>query len=133
MTSHEKSGFGWRRGTEILRAIAAWSWFIFAGGSGLWLIITMGPWPPTNGWFVLFSGLAASPVTAWACKKYLGVTLSGRVRLGATALFILAGRLAVTFVWPRPGQPVNRPDWVAIVSGIIVLYTALRGARSLQP
>lgn len=113
-------------GVKIVGAIAAWFWFILAGCGGVWLITT-GPWPPTHGWFVLCSGLSVWPVTAWACKKYLGVTLSGRARLGAAALFVLAGRLAVTFVWPRPAQPVIQPDWVAISSGIIVLMTVTRG------
>ena len=121
------STFSWKRGAEIFGAIAAWFWFIFAVSAGVWLMITIGPWPPTHGWFVLFSGLAASPVTAWASKKYLGVTLSGRARLGAAALFVFAGRLAVTYVWPRPGQPVNQPDWVAIITGITVLATVLGG------
>jgi len=124
-----------RRAVEILGGITAWLRFIFMAGAGMGLMITTGPWPPTHGWFVLCSGLSAWPVTAWACKKYLGVTLSGSARLGATAMFILAGRLAVTFLWPRPGQPVHQPDWVAIISGIILLTTVLNGvlARSGKP
>jgi hypothetical protein len=131
----EKSAFSWRRGVEILGVIAAWFWFILAGCGGLWLMITTGPWPPTHGWFVLCSGLSVWPVTARLCKKYLRVTLSGRARLGAAALFVLAGRLAVTFLWPRPGQPVNQPDWVAILSGIILLTTVLNRvlAHSRKP
>lgn len=85
---------------RVVGAIAAWAWFIVVGCGGLGLIITTGPWPPTHGWFAMSSGLAAWPVTAWASKKYLGVALSGPVRLSAAALFIVAGRLALIFVWP---------------------------------
>ncbi len=42
-------------------AIAAWAWTIVAGIGGAGLIITLGPWPPTNGWFALFSGLSGLP------------------------------------------------------------------------
>ena len=100
--SVEERPFTWRRGAKLVFAIAAWAWFIVAGCGGLGLIIERGPWPPTHGWFAMFSGLAAWPVTAWPSKKYLGVALSGPVRLGAAALFILAGRLALIFLWPPP-------------------------------
>jgi len=55
------------RARRLLRGIgliAAWAWTIVAGIGGLGLIITLGPWPLTNGWFALFSGLSACPVTA---------------------------------------------------------------------
>lgn len=126
----ERSPVASRRGLEILGAIASWAWFLLAGSGGLWLMFTTGPWPPTHGWFLLCSGLSVWPVTAWACKKYLGVTASDRARLGAAALFILAGRLAVTFIWLRPEQPVKQPDWVAILSGIIVLMAILNSVRA---
>jgi len=58
----------------------AWAWTIVAGGGGLGLIITRGPWPLTNGWFALFSGISACPLTAWLLKKYVVITLSGWVR-----------------------------------------------------
>ena len=119
-----------RRVATFLGAIAAWLWGIFGGFAGLWLLITTGPWPPTHGWFVLCSGLAVWPVTAWACKRYLGLTLSPRLRVGAAAAFVLAGRVAVTFLWPRPEQRVSRPDWVAILSGIILLAAVVNGVRA---
>ena len=124
------NAFSSRRGVEILGTIASWIWFLLAGSGGLWLMITTGPWPPTHGWFLLCSGLSAWSVTAWACKKYLRVTASGRARLGAAALVILAGRLAVTFVWVRPEQPVKQPDFVAILSGIVVLITIVNSVRA---
>jgi len=73
----------------------AWGWTLLAGIGGLGLIITLGPWPSTNGWFALFSGLSACPVTAWLLKKYAGITLPGWARLIAAILFIIAGRLAL--------------------------------------
>jgi hypothetical protein len=82
----------------------------------------------------MFSGLAAWPVTAWASKKYLRVALSGWIRLGAAAAIMLAGRLAVDFLWPRPEQPVQL-DRIAIVCGIVLLITVLIGvsANSKKP
>ncbi len=75
--------------------IAAWAWTIVAGGGGLWLLWTRGPWPLTNGWFALFSGLAACPATAGVLKKYAGIQLSGYVRLAVAAFFFVAGRIAL--------------------------------------
>jgi hypothetical protein len=75
--------------------IAAWVWTIVAGGGGGWMLWTRGPWPLTNGWFALFSGLSACPATAWVLKKCAGVHISGYVRLAATAFFFVAGRIAL--------------------------------------
>ncbi len=74
--------------------IAAWAWAIIAGGGGLWLLWTSGPWRLTNGWFALGSGLAACPLTAWLLKRYAGLAVSGRVRFAVTLLIWVAGRIA---------------------------------------
>ena len=78
--------FGW---------LAAWAWTIIAGVGGLGLIITLGPLPLTNGWFALFSGISACPLTAWLLKKYAGVKLSGWARFCIAVLFIVIGRLVL--------------------------------------
>jgi hypothetical protein len=75
--------------------IAAWVWTIIAGGGGLCLLLTKGPWPLTNGWFALFSGVSACPATGWFLRKYAGVTVSGYVQLAAAAFFFVAGRIAL--------------------------------------
>lgn len=74
---------------------AAWLWAIVAGGGGLWLLCTKGPWPLTNGWFALLSGLSACPLTAWGLKKFVGIAVSGYVQLAAAAFFFVAGRIAL--------------------------------------
>ena len=87
-----------QRARQLVRwvgAIAAWVWTIVAGIGGLGLIITLGPWPPTNGWFALFSGLSACPVTAWLLKKYGGINFPGWARLAVAVLIIMAGRLTL--------------------------------------
>jgi hypothetical protein len=84
-----------RQLAQILGLIAAWLWTIVAGIGGLGLIITMGPWPPTNGWFALLSGLSACPLTAWFLKKYRHIHFSGCARFVVAVLFIVAGRLAL--------------------------------------
>ena len=86
------------RARQLVRwagAIAAWAWTIVAGIGGLGLIITLGPWPPTNGWFALFSGLSACPLTAWLLKKYRGINFPGWARLAVAVLIIMAGRLTL--------------------------------------
>lgn len=90
-------------GRTALRAalgwIVAWAWTIVAGGGGLWLLWTKGPWPLTNGWFALFSGLSACPAIPWLLRKYGGVTVSDYVRVGAAACFFVAGRIALILGW----------------------------------
>jgi hypothetical protein len=45
-----------------LGIVAGWAWCLFAGGGGLGILLIRGPWPPTNGWFALMSGVAACPL-----------------------------------------------------------------------
>jgi hypothetical protein len=79
----------------ILAHIAAWAWTIAAGGGGLWLLWTRGPWPLTNGWFALLSGFAACPLTPWVLKRYAGIQLSVSVRMAAVVFFFLPGKIAI--------------------------------------
>lgn len=80
---------------QVLGSSAAWAWAIVAGGGGLGLLITLGPLPLTNGWFALFSGLSACPLTARLLKKYAGITLSGWARFGIALLIVVLGRLVL--------------------------------------
>jgi hypothetical protein len=91
----EKNSIAWGRLVAAFGWIAAWVWALVAGGGGLWLLVTRGPWPLTNGWFALLSGVAACPLTVTIFKEYTGVTLSGRVRIAIAALFFGAGRIAL--------------------------------------
>ena len=75
--------------------IAAWVWALVAGGGGLGLLLTRGPLPLTNGWFALFSGIAACPLTETLARRYAGLRLSGRVRIAAAMFFFFAGRIAL--------------------------------------
>ena len=92
-TDQNSSTFGTWGAT--LGWIAAWAWTILAGGGGLWLIWTKGPLPLTNGWFALFSGLAACPLTASLLKRYAGITVSGWVRIAVAAFFFITGKIAL--------------------------------------
>jgi hypothetical protein len=90
-----------QRSTELrqkwrgrLGFIVAWTWTVLAGGGGVMLLIEKGPWPLTNGWFVLCSGVAACPLTTWLANRFLGISLSGRVRFATAALIWLAGQIA---------------------------------------
>jgi uncharacterized membrane protein YhaH (DUF805 family) len=63
------------------------------GGFGL--IITLGPWPLTNGWFALFSGSAAWPQTACALRRYHGTNFPGWARFVVALAMIVLGRFAL--------------------------------------
>jgi hypothetical protein len=84
-----------RKLARIIGSVLAWFWTVVAGGGGLGLLITRGPLPLTNGWFALFSGISACPLTAWLLKKYYGITLTGWARFALALLFIVIGRLVL--------------------------------------
>ncbi len=75
--------------------VAAWAWTLLAGGGGVWLLLTKGPWPLTNGWFALFSGLSLCPLLASFVKVNFGRVLSWPLRLGTAAFIFLAGHVAL--------------------------------------
>ena len=80
--------------------IAGWAWTFIAGGGGLWVLVTRGPWSPTNGWFALLSGLAACPLVGWSLKKYARTSLSGWLQFAVAGLFFVGGRVAL-IIWPH--------------------------------
>ncbi|HEY2091524.1 MAG TPA: hypothetical protein VGJ81_06530 [Thermoanaerobaculia bacterium] len=53
----------------VLVWLAGWTWALVAGIGGLALLIHEGPLPVTNGWFAMFSGIAACPLTATLLQK----------------------------------------------------------------
>ena len=77
-----------------LGMIAAWAWTVLAAGGGAMLLMEKGPWPLTNGWFALLSGIAACPLTAWLAERAFGKRPSGRERFAAAAVIWLAGQIA---------------------------------------
>jgi hypothetical protein len=85
---------------SVLGQIVGWVWTIIAGGGGLWLLFTNGPWPPTNGWFALLSGIVACPLVAWALKKYASIRVSGWLQFAIAIVFFAAGHIALT-IWPH--------------------------------
>src|SRR6476646_10909442 len=87
-----------KRAADIIALIFAWVWALLAGVGGLVLLIHEGPLPITNGWFALFSGIAACPLTATISKKYAHVTIPGYVQFLVALLIFIAGRIAVAVV-----------------------------------
>jgi hypothetical protein len=61
--------------------------------------------PITNGWFALFSGIAACPLLALLLKRYSGVAVSAHVQFFTALLILIAGRISVVFVLHRPFWP----------------------------
>ena len=85
----------WPLFVRYLGLLVAWGWALLTIIGGLGLIRTLGPWPSTNGWFALFSGLSACPLTAWLLKDRPTFSFPGWARLVAAVLIIMAGRLTL--------------------------------------
>jgi hypothetical protein len=83
------------RNAALVGSIAAWTWTIVAGLGGLCYLIAQGPAKPTNGWFALFSGVAACPLTAVLVKRLAGIEVTGLARFTAAAAIFLLGRIAL--------------------------------------
>jgi hypothetical protein len=84
-----------------LAVIAGWAWTLFAGGGGVGLLLLRGPWPPTNGWFALMSGISACPLTGRLLRNSAGLKVSGWLQFGLAVMLVAAGRIALV-VWPQP-------------------------------
>src|SRR5436309_3123633 len=92
----------------VAARIVAWAWALLAGLGGLALLIHEGPVPVTNGWFAMFSGIAACPLTASLLKRYTGVMISSRAQFVLALLIFVAGRVAVVVVLHRRFLPEVR-------------------------
>lgn len=79
---------------------AGWAWCLFAAGGGMGLLFLRGPWPPTNGWFALMSGLVACPLVGRLLRHSGHLRISGWQQFGAAVLLVSLGRSALT-VWPQ--------------------------------
>jgi hypothetical protein len=90
---------------SVIARVVAWAWTLVAGVGGLVLLIHEGPLPITNGWFALFSGLAACPLLSPLLKRYAGVTASVRAQLAVALLIFVMGRVAVVVLLHRPFLP----------------------------
>ena len=89
----------------VVARIAAWAWAIVAGIGGLALLVDQGPLPVTNGWFAMFSGIAACPLTASLLHKHARITVPGHVQFALALLILVAGRIAVAVILHRPFLP----------------------------
>jgi len=90
---------------SVLAWLAGWAWALLAGVGGLILLIHEGPLPVTNGWFAMFSGIAACPLSATLLRKHAGFSVAGWAQFAVALLIFLAGRVAVVLVLHRPFWP----------------------------
>ena len=95
---------------KTLYAIAwlvAWGWALIAGVGGFLLLVHQGPLPITNGWFAMFSGIAACPLTARLLKRYARLVVPQCVQFAVALLIFIAGRVGVVILLHRPFLPLG--------------------------
>lgn len=90
---------------SLIGWLVAWGWALIAGVGGFVLLVHQGPLPITNGWFAMFSGIAACPLTATLLKRYARVVVPPYVQYALALLIFVAGRVAVVVVLHRPFMP----------------------------
>ena len=99
------------RALRVLALLAAWGWTLVAGFGGFLLLLHLGPWPLTNGWFAMFSGLAACPLLPGLLQRAFGVRVRWGALVGAAALIMRAGRIAAAVQGQRPPRPEPTGIW----------------------
>lgn len=92
---------------SVIAWLVAWAWALIAGVGGLLLLVHQGPWPITNGWFAMFSGLAACPLTATLLQRCMRVVVPAYVQLAIALLIFMAGRVTVVVLLHRPFLPLG--------------------------
>src|SRR5438105_5889323 len=90
---------------RTVAVVAAWVWTLVAGFGGFVLLLRLGPWPLTNGWFAMFSGIAACPLLPALFRRALRVEVRWPVFLAIAATIMIAGRIIVAVQGPRPPRP----------------------------
>jgi hypothetical protein len=92
---------------SVIAWLVAWGWALVAGVGGFLLLVHQGPLPITNGWFAMFSGIAACPLTARLLKRYARLVVPDYVQLAVALLIFIAGRFAVVVLLHRPFLPLR--------------------------
>ncbi len=90
---------------SVIAWLVAWGWALIAGVGGFLLLVHEGPLPITNGWFAMFSGIAACPLTARLLKRYARVVVPDYIQFVVALLIFIAGRVAVVVLLHRPFLP----------------------------
>jgi hypothetical protein len=96
---------------RFLAVAAAWFWTLLAGVGGCLLLLRLGPWPLTNGWFAMFSGLLACPVLPRVLEKAFRVRVRWAALIAASAAIMVAGRITVALYPPPPPPPTTNKLW----------------------
>ena len=89
----------------VIAWLVAWGWALIAGVGGFLLLVHQGPLPITNGWFAMFSGIAACPLIARVLKRYGRVVVPAYMQFAVALLIFIAGRVAVVVLLHRPFLP----------------------------
>src|SRR5262245_62076817 len=120
---------------SVIAWLVAWGWALIAGVGGFLFLVHEGPLPITNGWFAMFSGIAACPLTARLLERYARVVVPGYMQFAVALLIFIAGRVAVVVVLHRPflRHPFIAIGLACAVIGIAAMARPARGSANTPP
>ena len=118
---------------SVIAWLLGWTWALFAGVGGLVLLVHQGPLPVTNGWFAMFSGIAACPLTASLLKRYARIAVPVHIQFAVALLIFVAGRVAVVMLLHRPFMPGKLMVGTIAAAAFALCLAFSQSQRGLTP
>lgn len=118
---------------SIIAWLVAWGWALIAGVGGFFLLLHEGPLPITNGWFAMFSGIAACPLTARPLKRYARIVVPSHVQIAVALLIFIAGRVAVVVLLHRPFLPGTLMVGAIAAAALVLCLAFSQVSRDVRP
>lgn len=118
---------------SVIGWLVAWAWALIAGVGGFLLLVHQGLLPITNGWFAMFSGIAACPLTARLLKRCGFIAIPVHIQFAVALLIFVAGRVAVVVLLHRAFMPGKLMVGTIVAAAFALCLAFSESHRGLTP